>query len=184
MIHGGNEGVNKAASAGRFVEKLNNNVKVDVMDWQFNPSNALQICSKYDLIIDCCDNPETRYLANECAVKLQKAFISGASVRWDGQLSVYVRNCKGEKLPCYKCINPTPPTKEEASKMKCNAIGVMPTAPGIIGTLEANEAIKFLLGLNDNLLQKKMLIFDGLDLKFRTVKLRERNEKCSVCGDK
>ena len=181
IIHNiNNIGVNKAISAKKFVNLLNPNVEVIAITECFNNKNAINLCQNYDIIIDCCDNPKTRYLCNDVAVILNKPFISAASVRWDGQIGVYVVNCKGEKLPCYRCLNPKAPLTENVKK--CAQVGVIGTMPGIIGTLQANEAIKFILGKDEQILQKKMIIFDGYDNKIKVMKTRNFQENCIVCG--
>ena len=181
IIHNVNNiGKNKALSAKQFVNFLNPNVEVIALDISFTDKNAIQLCKDYDIIIDCCDNPKTRFLCNDVAVILDKPFISAASVRWDGQIGIYVKNCKGEKLPCYRCLNPKAPLKENVKK--CSQVGVIGTLPGIIGTLEANECIKFILGKNEQILQRKILIFDGYDNRVKIMKTRNYQEDCIVCG--
>ena len=175
-----NIGMNKALSAKKFVNSLNPNVEVITLTESFTNKNAINICKDYDIIIDCCDNPKTRFLCNDVAVLLDKPFISAASVRWDGQIGVYVKNCKGEKLPCYRCLNPKAPLKENVKK--CAQVGVIGTLPAIMGTLEANETIKFILGKDEQILQKKIIIFDGFDNKIKIMKTRNYQDNCIVCG--
>ena len=181
VIHNVNNiGMNKALSAKKFVNLLNSNVEVIALNESFTNKNALKLCQNYDIIIDCCDNPKTRFLINDVAVLLDKPFISAASVRWDGQIGVYVKNCKGEKLPCYRCLNPKAPLKENVKK--CSQVGVIGTLPAIMRTLEANETIKFILGKDEQILQKKILIFDGYDNKIKVMKTRNFKDDCIVCG--
>ena len=181
VIHNiNNVGMNKALSAKKFVNLLNPNVEVIALTESFTNKNAINLCKDYDIIIDCCDNPKTRFLCNDVAVILNKPFISAASVRWDGQIGVYVKNCKGEKLPCYRCLNPKAPLKENVKK--CAQVGVIGTLPAIMGTLQANEAIKFILGKDEQILQRKILIFDGYDNKVKVMKTRNFQDDCIVCG--
>lgn len=181
VIHNVNNiGMNKALSAKKFVNLLNPNVEVIALTESFTNKNAVNLCKDYDIIIDCCDNPKTRFLCNDVAVLLDKPFISAASVRWDGQIGVYVKNCKGEKLPCYRCLNPKAPLKENVKK--CAQVGVIGTLPAIMGTLEANETIKFILGKDEQILQKKIIIFDGFDNKIKVMKTRNYQDNCIVCG--
>ena len=175
-----NIGMNKALSAKKFVNLLNPNVEVIALNESFTNKNAINLCKDYDIIIDCCDNPKTRFLCNDVAVILDKPFISAASVRWDGQIGVYVKNCKGEKLPCYRCLNPKAPLKGNVKK--CAQVGVIGTLPAIMGTLEANEAIKFILGKDEQILQRKIFIFDGYDNKTKIMKTRNYQDDCVVCG--
>ena len=181
VIHNiNNIGINKAVSAKKFVNLLNPYVEVIALEESFTNKNAINLCKDYDIIIDCCDNPKTRYLCNDVAVILNKPFISAGSVRWDGQIGLYVKNCDGEKLPCYRCLNPKAPLRENVKK--CSQVGVIGTLPGIIGTLEANEAIKFLLKKNEQVLQRKIIFFDGYDNKIKIMKTRNFQEDCIVCG--
>jgi adenylyltransferase/sulfurtransferase len=181
VIHNiNNVGMNKAVSAKKFVNLLNPNVEVIALTESFTNKNAINLCKDYDIIIDCCDNPKTRFLCNDVAVILDKPFISAASVRWDGQIGIYVKNCKGEKLPCYRCLNPKVPLKENVKK--CAQVGVIGTLPAIMGTLQANEAIKFILGKDEQILQRKILIFDGYDNKVKVMKTRNFKDDCIVCG--
>lgn len=175
-----NHGIPKVDSAKSFIESLNPNVKVVTYKEMLTNKNGLEIAKEYDIIVDCCDNPKTRFLTNDIAVLLNKPFISGASVRWDGQLSIYVKDANGNKLPCYRCLNPRPPLKENVKK--CAQVGVMGTIPGVIGVLEANEVIKFIIGANDQLLSRKLLIFDGYDTHFKIMKCRNYRDDCVVCG--
>ena len=181
IIHNVNNiGMNKALSAKKFVNLLNPNIDVIPFTESFTNKNGLKLCENYDIIIDCCDNPKTRFLCNDIAVILNKPFISAASVRWDGQIGVYVKNCKGEKLPCYRCLNPKAPLKENVKK--CSQVGVIGTLPSIMGTLEANETIKFILGKDEQILQRKIIIFDGYDNKIKIMKTRNYQDDCIVCG--
>ena len=181
IIHNVNNiGMNKALSAKQFANLLNPKIEVIALNESFTNKNGLKLCENYDIIIDCCDNPKTRFLCNDIAVILNKPFISAASVRWDGQIGVYVKNCKGEKLPCYRCLNPKAPLKENVKK--CAQVGVIGTLPSIMGTLEANETIKFILGKDEQILQRKIIIFDGYDNKIKIMKTRNYQDDCIVCG--
>ena len=175
-----NIGKNKALSAKEFINGLNPNVEVIALNESFTNKNGINLCKDYDLIIDCCDNPKTRYLCNDVAAILNKPFISSGTVRWDGQVGVYVKNCKGEKLPCYRCLNPNAPLKGNVKK--CSQVGVIGTLPAIMGTLEANEAIKFILGKDEQILQRKIFFFDGYDNRVKIMKTRNFQDDCIVCG--
>ena len=173
-------GINKAISAKKFINELNPEIEVIAINDSFTNKNAINLCKDYDIIIDCCDNPKTRYICNDVSVILNKPFISAASVRWDGQIGVYVKDCEGNKLPCYRCLNPKPPLKKNVKK--CAEVGVIGTMPSIIGSLEANETIKFILGKNDQILKRKIMIFDGFDNKVKIMKTRDSMDTCEVCG--
>ena len=181
IIHNiNNIGVNKALSAKKFVNLLNPNIEVITLNESFTNKNGLNLCKDYDIIIDCRDNPKTRFLCNDIAVLLNKPFISAGVVRWDGQIGVYVKNCKGEKLPCYRCLNPKAPLKDNVKK--CAQVGVIGTVVGIIGSLEANETIKFILGKDEQILQRKIIFFDGYDNRIKIMKTRDYQDDCIVCG--
>ena len=175
-----NIGVNKAISAKEFINELNPDIEVISITESFTNKNAINLCKDYDIIIDCCDNPKTRYICNDVSVILNKPFISAASVRWDGQVGVYVKDCEGTKLPCYRCLNPKAPIKKNVKK--CAEVGVIGTMPSIIGTLEANETIKFILGKNEQILGRKIMIVDGFDDKVKIMKTRNFMDNCEVCG--
>jgi len=129
------------------------------------------------VVVDASDNPATRYCINDACVIMGKPLVSGAAIGTDGQLSVYNY---GEGCPCYRCIWPDPPS--EGSCQRCSDAGVLGVLPGIIGTLQALEAIKVVSGVGECCTQK-LLMFDGMCTSFRTLKLRPRQEKCIVCGD-
>ena len=173
-------GINKAISAKKFINELNPEIEVIAINDSFTNKNAINLCKDYDIIIDCCDNPKTRYICNDVSVILNKPFISAASVRWDGQVGVYVKDCEGNKLPCYRCLNPKPPLKKNVKK--CAEVGVIGTMPSIIGSLEANETIKFILGKNEQILKRKIMIFDEFDNKVKIMKTRDSMDTCEVCG--
>lgn len=180
LIHTYNNiGKNKAESAKEYIIARNPSIIVNTYPYSITSLNGLDIASKYDMLIDCCDNPETRYLCNDLAVILNIPFISGAAIRWDGQFSLYVKNNINEKLPCYRCIHPIPPIV--SCIKKCNEIGVFGTIPNIIGTLMSNEAVKYFIQKGESL-DKKLFIFDGLQFKVKIAKCRDYRDDCIVCG--
>ncbi|KAL9952169.1 hypothetical protein ACROYT_G039384 [Oculina patagonica] len=130
----------------------------------------------YDVVLDATDNVATRYLLNDACVLAGKPLVSGSALRFEGQLTVY--NHDGG--PCYRCLFPSPPPPESVGN--CSDTGVLGPVPGVIGTLQALEAIKIVVGIKSSYSQK-MLIYDALDGRFLTIKLRPRQTKCSVCGD-
>lgn len=132
---------------------------------------------RYDVIIDGSDNVATRYLVNDACVIAKKPLVSGCAVRLEGQLTVY--NYKGG--PCYRCLYPTPPPPESVTD--CVSGGVLGVVPGVIGTLQALEAMKILMGCESGVLSQRLLIFHGLNGSIRTVKVRGRLKTCAVCGD-
>lgn len=130
----------------------------------------MDIISKYDVILDCSDNVATRYLLNDACVLANKPLVSGSALRFEGQLTVYNHN----QGPTYRCLFPEPPPPETVTN--CSDGGVLGVIPGVIGTLQALEAMKILAGFGSSL-SGKMLLFDGYSGTFRTVKLRPRQEK-------
>ena len=175
-----NAGKNKSESAKDFLEELNPNTKIITYKEEINEKNGLSICKNYDIIIDCCDNVKTRYVLNDICVILNKPFISGASIRWNGQLSVFVTNTK-IKLPCYRCLFPKAPLIQNVKK--ANQVGVIGSSCGIIGIFEANEAIKIICGFWDKVLNKQILFLDCLDVNVKIAKTRNERKECIVCGE-
>lgn len=169
------ENVNKAESAKKTLEKLNNTISVMAYPYEITPENAEKIISQYDFIIDCADNFVTKFLINDVCVLLAKPFCYGGILQFQGQVMTYVPGNK----PCYRCIF------EEISKdvPNCSQAGVIGAIAGIIGSIQALEAIKYLLGIGE-LLTGKIFIFDGLTMKTRIADFSHKNESCRVCGYK
>ncbi len=130
-------------------------------------SNALSIVTDYDVVLDCTDNVSTRYLLNDACVLAKKPLVSGSALRFEGQLTVY--NYKNG--PTYRCLYPSPPPPETVTN--CSDGGVVGVVPGVIGVLQALEAIKVATGAGE-VLSGRLLVFDGFSGNFRTVKLRSR----------
>ncbi|XP_073247860.1 adenylyltransferase and sulfurtransferase MOCS3-like [Porites lutea] len=166
----------KAESIKIQLNQLNSTVKCIPYNLQLTSSNALEIIEKYDIVLDATDNVATRYLLNDACVLAKKPLVSGSALRFEGQLTVY--NYMGG--PCYRCLFPSPPPPESVGN--CSDSGVLGPVPGVIGTLQALEAIKIAVGIKPSYSQK-MLIYDALDGRFLTIKLRPRQSCCSVCGD-
>ncbi|KAJ8432154.1 hypothetical protein Cgig2_006856 [Carnegiea gigantea] len=169
-------GKSKVESAAAACRSVNSTVEVVEYREALRTSNALEIFSKYDLIIDATDNVPSRYMINDCCVVLGKALVSGAALGLEGQLTVY--NYKGG--PCYRCLFPTPPPMTACQR--CADSGVLGVVPGVIGTLQALEAIKIASGVGEPL-TGRMLIFDAFSGRIRVVKIRGRSPQCDVCGE-
>ncbi|KAK3580380.1 hypothetical protein CHS0354_001496 [Potamilus streckersoni] len=169
-------GVSKSVSAVAACQELNSSVNYVPYHLPLDSSNALQIIQQYDLVLDATDNVATRYLLNDACILAGKPLVSGSALRFEGQLTVY--NYMGG--PCYRCLYPKPPPPETVTN--CSDGGVLGVVPGIIGCLQALEAIKILTGQGSSYSQK-MLLFDALDGSFQTIKLRGRQPQCPVCGD-
>lgn len=168
-------GMPKVDSARETLLALNPDVKVETHGKRLNASNALSILSGYDVIIDGGDNFPTRYLVNDASVHLKTPVVHGSIFRFEGQASVFAPF----DGPCYRCLHREPPPPELAPS--CAEAGVLGVLPGIIGTIQAMEAIKILLGLGDTL-AGRLLIYDALDQDFTTVSIK-RDPDCPTCGD-
>nr|XP_045585447.1 adenylyltransferase and sulfurtransferase MOCS3-like [Procambarus clarkii]XP_045585449.1 adenylyltransferase and sulfurtransferase MOCS3-like [Procambarus clarkii]XP_045585450.1 adenylyltransferase and sulfurtransferase MOCS3-like [Procambarus clarkii] len=169
-------GISKAVSLAFAVKELNGHVEVIPYNIALTSDTAIQVISKYDLVLDCTDNVATRYLLNDACVMTNKPLISGAALRYEGQLTVY----HFEGGPCYRCIHPKPPLPETVTN--CSDGGVLGVIPGVIGCMQALEAIKIISRLGSSLSQR-LLLFDGMQGSFRTVKLRGNRSSCEVCGE-
>ena len=165
----------KVDSARERLTDLNPHIQVDAIFDSFNYKTAEQIADGYDLLLDCCDNFETRYLINDLCVLSGRPEVYGAIYRFEGQVSVF----DAKRGPCYRCLFPTPP--EEGAAPACGEAGVFNITPGVIGTLQAVEALKLLLGIGDPLIGR-LLLFDGLAMSFKEVKLH-KNPDCHVCSE-
>lgn len=168
-------GQHKLDAAKKHLQDLNPNVEVTQFDEALTSANAMQIFQDFDLVIDGTDNFPTRYLVNDVCVFQGKPNIYGSIFRFDGQLSVFY----AKKGPCYRCLYEEPPPPGLVPS--CAEGGVLGVLPGIVGSLQATEAIKCITGIGD-LLIGRLLLFDALSMSFRTVKLR-KNPECSVCGE-
>jgi len=166
----------KVDSAVERLGAINPAVTVTTYETRLTSENAAEIAAPYDLIIDGTDNFETRYLSNDLAVLTKKPNVYGSIFRFEGQVSVFAPHLGG---PCYRCILPNPPEPDQVTN--CAEGGVLGVLPGIIGCLQANEAIKLILGLGDPLIGR-LVHFDALAFRFREIKLR-RDPQCAVCGE-
>jgi adenylyltransferase/sulfurtransferase len=176
VIHGQSSlGQLKVESAKARMLDINPEIQVDTFNEPFTSENAFRIAEPYDLIIDGTDNFPTRYLTNDLAVLTGKPNVYGSIFRFDGQVSVF----HAKEGPCYRCLFPEPPPPGLVPS--CAEGGVLGILPGTIGTLQATEAIKLILGIGQPLIGKLML-YNALDMSFDFVKLR-KNPNCKVCGD-
>jgi rhodanese-related sulfurtransferase len=140
----------------------------------FTSQNAMRIAKDYDVIIDCSDNFPTRYLSNDLCVLLGKPNVYGSIYRFEGQASVF----DARHGPCYRCLFPEPPPPDLVPT--CAEGGVLGVLPGTIGTIQATEALKLVLGIGETLIGR-LLIYNALDMSFEQIKLR-KNPNCKVCG--
>jgi adenylyltransferase/sulfurtransferase len=176
VLHGiSHLGQFKVDSAKDRLWELNPNVEVVPHQARLSSDNALEILADYDLVVDGSDNFPTRYLVNDACVLSGKPYVYGAVDRWEGQVSVFAA---GDE-PCYRCLFRDPPPPGLVPT--CAEAGVLGVLPGVIGSIQATEVIKQILGIGESL-AGRLLIFNSLEMTFREVRLR-RNPDCPVCGD-
>ncbi|KAI8969851.1 hypothetical protein BD414DRAFT_253186 [Trametes punicea] len=178
-------GMPKVLSAAEAIKQMNSNIVVNTTTTALTSTNALELLAPYDLILDCTDNLPTRYLLSDTAVRLGKPLVSGAAQQFEGQLCTYHLPLKAsgqeqqERGPCFRCLFPKPPAPEMAGS--CEELGVLGAVTGVIGNLQALEAIKIITGLHDG--KPALLMFSALGTPpFRSVKLRSRRATCPACG--
>jgi molybdopterin/thiamine biosynthesis adenylyltransferase/rhodanese-related sulfurtransferase len=167
-------GERKVDSAKKTLTALNPDVSVVTYDVRLGADNVLSIFEGYDVIVDGTDNFPTRYLVNDASLKLDIPVVHGSIFRFEGQASVYLPH----EGPCYRCQVPEPPPAELAPS--CAEAGVLGVLPGIIGSIQAMEAIKLLLGIGDPLVGR-LLAYDALEESFRTFKV-PRDPECAACS--
>jgi adenylyltransferase/sulfurtransferase len=172
----GDVGKSKVEQARSRLQELNPAVEIVRHDARLTSANATEIIGPYDLVIDGSDNFPTRYLSNDVCVFARKPNIYGSVFRFEGQASVFAPHLGG---PCYRCLFPEPPPPGAAPS--CAEAGVLGVLPGIVGLIQATEALKLILGAGETL-AGRLLHFDALKMKFREFNLR-RDPACPVCGD-
>lgn len=168
-------GMLKVDSAAQTIAGINPDVNVVKHPVPLRSDNVFEIIENYDIIVDGTDNFQTRYLINDASVMTRKTVIHGSIFQFDGQVTVF----KPFVGPCYRCLFPAPPPP--GAVPNCAEAGVLGVLPGIVGSLQAVEAIKQILDLGDPLVGR-LLIFDALAMEFSEVKIR-RDSQCPVCGD-
>ncbi len=177
IIHGTPDvGRLKLQSANDRIQAINPNVQVECYETALSSQNALELFEPYDIIVDGTDNFPTRYLVNDACVLLGKPNVYGSIFRFEGQASVFAT----KDGPCYRCLYPEPPPPGLVPS--CAEGGVLGVLPGIVGTIQATEAIKLIIGVGEPLIGR-FLIFDALRMRFRELRLR-RDPECPVCGDR
>ncbi len=169
-------GRKKAQSAADFVRRLNPEIKTDIHAVRLTRENAALI-SDYDLVADGTDNFRTRYLLNDVCVQMKRTLVSAALLRFDGQLGVFKPQA-GPAYPCYRCVFPDEPPPDLIPR--CETAGILGAVAGIMGSLQATEVLKEILGLGDTLAGRLML-YDGLSSQIRIVKVKRRPD-CPSCG--
>ncbi len=168
-------GKSKLLSARESIVGVNPYVDVQLYETRFTSANAIEIMREFDVIVDGTDNFPTRYLVNDACVLLKKPYVYGSIFRFDGQVSVF----DPLRGPCYRCLYPEPPPPGLVPS--CAEGGVLGVLPGIIGSLQALEAIKLITGQGE-LLVGRLVLFDALRMQFRELKLK-KNPDCLICGE-
>jgi adenylyltransferase/sulfurtransferase len=164
----------KLQAARERLHDLNPEVAFELHETRLTRDNALAIIRDYDIVVDGTDNFPTRYLVNDACVLTGKPYVYGSIFRFEGQITVFA----AENGPCYRCLYPSPPPPGLVPS--CAEGGVLGVLPGIVGAIQANEAIKWILGAGESL-AGRLLLLDALKMRFRELKLR-RSEECPVCG--
>jgi adenylyltransferase/sulfurtransferase len=170
----GNVGKAKTLSAVEMMRDINPQIEIATYETSLRSDNALELLKDYDIVIDGTDNFPTRYLVNDACALLDKPNVYGSIFRFEGQATVFWAS----RGPCYRCLYPEPP--EPGTVPSCAEGGVLGVLPGVVGTIQATEAVKLIIGQGDPLIGR-LLLFDALKMKFRELKLR-KDPKCPLCG--
>jgi adenylyltransferase/sulfurtransferase len=177
ILHGTKDiGRSKLESARDRLRDINPEIAIELHECRFSSENAPELVAQYDIVVDGSDNFPTRYLSNDVCVFSRKPNVYGSVFRFEGQTTVFAPHLGG---PCYRCLFPEPPPPD--SVPNCAQAGVLGVLPGIIGMLQAIEAIKLIVGIGEPLVGR-LLHFDALKVKFRELNLR-RDPECPVCGE-
>lgn len=164
----------KVESAAEKIRQINPDVKVVTYDQFISQANAREIISDYDFIIDCTDSFASKYLVNDACVMAHKPFCAGGVVKYGAQVMTHVPGSA-----CYRCIFPEPPAENDVET--CATVGVLGSVVGIMGSIQATEAIKYLTGIGE-LLTNKLLIVGALSMNFQSIAFNQ-NKECSLCGE-
>lgn len=168
-------GVAKVESAAQSMHALNSEVRVTQLAYKLDATELDTLVPTVQVVVDCCDNFETRQAVNVACVKHKVPLISGAAIRMDGQLTVF--DARDEKSPCYACV--FPPT-EAPEEVRCSTMGVLAPLVGVIGAMQAMETVKLIAGIGSRLTGRLQLL-DGLGMEWNEVRL-QRNALCPVCS--
>ena len=165
----------KASSAAATLATINPEIRVEALEERAGPERLAALVREADVVLDCSDNFATRHALNRACVAARKPLVSGAAIRFDGQVAVF--DMREERAPCYVCLFPE---SAEASEERCATMGVFAPLVGIVGTFQALEAIKLLAGIGETL-AGRLLMFDALASRWHEVRLA-RDPKCPVCA--
>ena len=173
-------GAPKVDSARETLSQINPTINVRTYKQRLTAANIQEIIREYDLIVDGSDNFETRYLINDAAYLNGKIVVSGALLRFEGQLTTFRSGLKSKQdEPCYRCLFPNAPSAN--SNNRCEDVGILGSVAGVIGTLQATEVLKEIIGLGESM-SGKLLIFDAMHMQFRKIRYKRRLD-CVLCGD-
>lgn len=175
LHHTGDLGRAKTDSAKEKLNALNPDVELNTYNERVSSENIMELFRDYDIIVDGCDNFPTRYLINDACVLTGKVNVHGSIFRFEGQATVF----QPGNGPCYRCLYPDPPPPGMVPS--CQEAGVLGVLPGLIGTVQAVETLKLILGVGETLVGR-LLLYDALSLSFREMKLR-RDPDCPICGE-
>ena len=173
----GRLGHNKAASAAETLRRLNPDVTVEVHERRMDAAAATALLPRYDLVCDGTDNFATRFLLGDAAHLLGRTLVSAAVLRFEGQLSTF-KSHQGPHFPCHRCLHPAPPP--DGLVPSCSEAGVLGAVTGVLGTLQATEVLKEILGIGETM-AGRLLLWDALDARFTTIRLK-RDPNCPLCG--
>ena len=168
-------GTNKALSASKFLNKVNSEIIITPIEKKLNVDEMTDIAKDVDVIIDCSDNFETRYALNKIAFHLNKPLVSGAAIKFDGQISVF--DFRNATSPCYECLFPDSKTEAE---LRCADHGVFSPLVGMIGSTQAAEAIKIILNVGNSLMGR-LLLLNSKDMTWKTIKI-VKDKSCKICS--
>jgi molybdopterin-synthase adenylyltransferase len=169
-------GHNKAESAAEAAIAINPLVRLETHATRLTPDNALDLIGRYDIVCDGSDNFDTRFLVSDACVLARRTLVSAAVLRFEGQMATFRPHIGG---PCYRCLHPAPPPPGLVPA--CNEAGVLGAVTGVMGTLQATEVLKEILGIGETL-AGRLLVWDALATRFRTLRL-PRDPACPSCGD-
>ena len=165
----------KAASARDTIARYNSEVKVVAIEQRAEGTTLDELIINADVVLDCCDNFATRHAVNRACVRHHKPLVSGAAIRFDGQLSVFDQ--RDATAPCYHCLFPE---GQEVEELRCAVTGVFAPVTGIIGAAQAAEALKVLAGMGETL-NRRLLLLDALSMEWRSISIK-KDPACAVCG--
>jgi adenylyltransferase/sulfurtransferase len=170
-------GMQKAVSGQRTLGQINPECRVIALTERLTGTRLDEEVAQADIVLDCCDNFATRHAVNRACVKLKKPLVSGAAIRFDGQIAVF--DSRVADAPCYHCLFPE---GQDVDEVRCAVMGVFAPLTGIIGATQAAEALKLLAGCGTSL-AGRLLLLDGLGMEWREIRV-PKDPRCAVCGEK